>query len=624
MTGLFLGHEVVHDYSGQAKRGERVELPIGALSTHTFVCGATGAGKTVFAKAIVEEAALAGIPVIVIDLKGDLASLALTADVLAHPDIGKVLGNSGPDTLQEYHDGVAGMPAIQANQQAFSSQVEVRLFSPRASLARRLALTGLPTFSGPSSEIERDDRRTLVESLARSLVSSSGTLNAKQTQQAKLVEEIVWHLVESGVPLQGKQGIEALAEALGSPPFEKLGGLPLEEFISPASRADIRATVASRIVGASAGLFEGEPLKVETLIGGGDGRTPIAVIYLGHLAGFAEQAGVIAQVCSEVYRWMRKVGGSDKPRALVYIDEVGGGDGSTAFYPSFPMNPPSKAPLALLVKQGRSSGVGVLLATQNPVSVDVRGLGNIGTWAVGALRQRNDQEKVAHLFDGSSARRAKLRDSLAGAKRGEFLLQYPGRSDPLWVRERWLYTMHRQLSPDQLHALHQLKSGLPVPEFRNAPARPPSPNRSASKVSSPVHGFQSARASDDGGATRVLPPTATVEVDGAAPDSGPMWTLTWDHGSKSAHPGSRLLIGRAPNAHILLRGDTVSREHAELIVDASGVLTIVHRSSKNATKVDGVSVPDRLTLGPEQSRVTILLGEVAVLVVRDAKGPITE
>src|SRR5262245_39722255 len=85
-ASIRLGDLVVPTLTRHKKVGEPFRLPAVDLLTHMFVCGASGFGKTVLGKGVVEECALAGIPVLVIDLKGDLTSLALDGDGLAAQD----------------------------------------------------------------------------------------------------------------------------------------------------------------------------------------------------------------------------------------------------------------------------------------------------------------------------------------------------------------------------------------------------------------------------------------------------------------------------------------------------------------------------------------------------------
>ena len=70
------------------------------------------------------------------------------------------------------------------------------------------------------------------------------------------------------------------------------------------------------------------------------------------------------------------------------MDEIFG------YFPPHPANPPTKRPLLTLLKQARAQGVGVVLATQNPVDLDYKGLANMGTWLVGTLQTQQDRERL--------------------------------------------------------------------------------------------------------------------------------------------------------------------------------------------------------------------------------------
>lgn len=63
--------------------------------------------------------------------------------------------------------------------------------------------------------------------------------------------------------------------------------------------------------------------------------------------------------------------------------------------------PPSKKPMLTLLKQARAYGVGVMLATQNPVDLDYKGLSNTGTWFIGRLQPERDKLRV---LDGLGCR----------------------------------------------------------------------------------------------------------------------------------------------------------------------------------------------------------------------------
>ena len=90
---------------------------------------------------------------------------------------------------------------------------------------------------------------------------------------------------------------------------------------------------------------------------------------------------------------MRAQPGTTSLRAIVYMDEIFG------YFPPV-ANPPSKAPLLTLLKQARAFGVGVVLATQNPVDLDYKGLANTGTWFLGRLQTERDKARVLDGLEG--------------------------------------------------------------------------------------------------------------------------------------------------------------------------------------------------------------------------------
>src|SRR5450432_4797566 len=124
-----------------------------------------------------------------------------------------------------------------------------------------------------------------------------------------------------------------------------------------------------------------------------DGRTPAVIVSVAHLDD-DERALVLGVLLEEVLSWVRTLQGSQKLRALVVFDEVFG------FLPPHPANPPTKRPLVALMKQARAFGVGVVVATQNPMDLDYRALGNAGIWCVGRLQTDADRARV---LDGLAA-----------------------------------------------------------------------------------------------------------------------------------------------------------------------------------------------------------------------------
>jgi hypothetical protein len=99
-------------------------------------------------------------------------------------------------------------------------------------------------------------------------------------------------------------------------------------------------------------------------------------------------------------RDVRSLPGSQRLRALVVFDEVYG------FLPPHPANPPTKRPLVALMKQARAFGVGVVLATQNPMDLDYRALSNAGLWCVGRLQTDADRARVIDGLNSAGMRGA--------------------------------------------------------------------------------------------------------------------------------------------------------------------------------------------------------------------------
>jgi len=188
-----------------------------------------------------------------------------------------------------------------------------------------------------------------------------------------------------------------------TPPFEKLGAFPVETFFPAKDRMEL-AMVLNNILAAPAfeTWREGQDLNVASLLYTEDGRPRHSIFYLAHLAD-AERMFFVTLLLSAVESWMRTQSGATSLRALLYMDEIFG-------YMPPQRNPPSKQPLLRMLKQARAFGLGLLLATQNPVDVDYKALSNAGTWFVGKLQTEQDKNR---LLDG-------LESAAGGFPRNEF------------------------------------------------------------------------------------------------------------------------------------------------------------------------------------------------------------
>ena len=140
---------------------------------------------------------------------------------------------------------------------------------------------------------------------------------------------------------------------------------------------------------------EGATLDVASWLEPVDGKTPAVIVSVAHLDD-DERALVLGVLLEEVLAWVRSLPGSQALRALVAFDEVYG------FLPPHPASPPTKRPLVALMKQARAFGVGVVVATQNPMDLDYRALGNAGLWCVGRLQTDADRARVVDGMAGSA------------------------------------------------------------------------------------------------------------------------------------------------------------------------------------------------------------------------------
>jgi hypothetical protein len=183
---------------------------------------------------------------------------------------------------------------------------------------------------------------------------------------------------------------------------------------------------------------------------GEEGKTPVNLFYLAHL-GEKERQFFVGRLMSQVLSWSRTLTGSSSLRALVYFDEVAG------YLPPYPSSPPSKAPILTMLKQSRAVGVGLCLATQNPVDLDYKALSNIGTWMIGRLQTQQDRDRVRDglLSAAGGLSSAELDAEFSKLQARTFLLRTPAASKPSVLQTRW--------------AMSYLRGPVTLQELKNLP-----------------------------------------------------------------------------------------------------------------------------------------------------------
>ncbi len=378
-------------------------LPAHHLVTHTVVVGMTGSGKTGFVTVLVEEALRSGVPVLMIDVKGDLPNLKLALPTLDAEALAPWVEAPPGD-----EDGIADPPLVEAAAEArrhglacfglgepelrdFDERTDVRVLTPGADAGELLHLL---------SSLERRSSRwdTDVDGARTSLgaaVSLVLRLIGRDADPGRSREHALLSVLAERRLLAGQTAeIGELVLDVLEPPIDTIGALPLDSFLSTRSRNELAASLNTLIAAPSfANWRKGESLDVGAWMTPKDGKTPATIVSVAHLDD-EERALVLGLLLEEVLTWVRSLPGSQSLRALVVFDEVYG------FIPPHPANPPTKRPLVALMKQARAYGVGCVIATQNPMDLDYRALANAGLWCLGRLQTDADRERVVEALAG--------------------------------------------------------------------------------------------------------------------------------------------------------------------------------------------------------------------------------
>lgn len=406
------------------------------LLRHAAFLGSSGSGKTVACKALCEEAALLGIPVIAVDPQGDIASLKIPGDA-------EELRAKGVD------------PGRLAR---FSESVEVRVFTPGSH-------AGIPIGANPLSlpdafQSEEDRVRTLsvVSGTVARLLGHDADDAAGRSVNAFLYTVLDASLRAGSAP----RTLAELAEAVASE-REKDGAAAL---LSARRRADVEKGLRVLSVGAARLLFgRGDPLDVGRLLAPGrDGRARINVVLLTTLGSQDEKDVFVSILASAVHAHML-ARPSEGAQALFYVDEI------APFLPPV-RKPASKEALRFLFKQARKFGVACLVATQNPGDIDYTALAQFGTWGLGRLSTRQDIRKVSGVVKSLDPKDADaVLSELPALRPGRFVVLSPDEfAGPRRMNVRWLLTRHRTLEES---AVRETTSDAERAEFFSSAAGPP-------------------------------------------------------------------------------------------------------------------------------------------------------
>ena len=433
------------------------------LTTHGVVTGMTGSGKTGLCIALLEEAALQGIPAILIDPKGDLTNLLLHFPNLAPQDFqpwldaemarraGKTVEQASTDAALAWRNGLAEWGITPERITALTNAAEFAIYTPGSDAG--IPVSVLSSLAAPGLDWATN-REVLTERIASTVTAILGLVGFGELDPIRSREHILLSNIFQSAWSQNKSlDLTELILQIQTPPFDKLGAFPVDTFFPAKDRMDLALQINNILAAPTFELWRvGQPLDIASLLWSPDGRPRHSIFYLAHLPD-DERMFFVTLLLSAVETWMRTQSGATSLRAILYMDEIFGYLPPTAV-------PPSKQPMLRMLKQARAFGLGLLLATQNPVDVDYKVLSNAGTWFIGKLQTDQDKQR---LLDGleSAAPGAMDRSSMdkliSGLGKRVFIMQNVHEKNPIVFQTRW--TMNFLAGPmtrTQIPALNAL------------------------------------------------------------------------------------------------------------------------------------------------------------------------
>ena len=496
--GLFyLGHRVGLDPGLRPTIDKPEELVLydsQDLTTHAVCIGMTGSGKTGLCLGLLEEALIDGYPIIAIDPKGDLSNLALTFTDLDSKDFMSWIDFERPDfkrlgasldkqqvaqqEAKKWRDGLAAFGQSPERIAMLKNAGKVRIFTPGATFGTPVSI--LNALQRPSREVldDADLLKEKVSAAATCILSLIGIafdpLKSRDHVYLSNIFTRLWQGTGDGgtqLDTANLTDLTDLVRHVQNPPFTYVGALDLESFYPQKDRQELAMAINNLI--AAPGFetwLSGEPLIIDDMMHTADGKPCISIFSISHLND-NERMFFVTLLLNEMVAWMRSKSGTSSLRAVLYMDEIFG------YFPPI-ANPPSKQPLLTLMKQARAFGLGVVLASQNPVDLDYKGLSNAGTWFVGRLQTERDKARLLDGLESSAGEsgqafdRASMDKMLSNLQPRVFLMNNIHEGKPEIFRTRWTLSYLRgPLTRKEIKTLCS-RDDVAIKESPRPPIRP--------------------------------------------------------------------------------------------------------------------------------------------------------
>ena len=443
LGSFYLGKE--YDMKSNTLTDKLVMYDSRDLTTHAVCIGMTGSGKTGLCIDILEEAAIDNIPAIIIDPKGDITNLLLTFPELnkenfspwVDPDEANRKGMSVEDYAAQqaemWKKGLADWGQDENRIKMLRENVDFVIYTPGSEAGVPVSI--LHSFDAPSIDWEEDSEliREQIQAIVSGILGLIGVeADPINSREHILLSNIFEHFWSKNQNLD----IAKLILSIQDPPFRTLGVFEIDTFFPKNDRMTLSMRLNSLIASPSfKNWLEGNPLDISGFITNKEGKTRHSIFYIAHLSD-SERMFFVTLLFNQIISWMRKQSGTNSLRALVYMDEIFG------YFPPV-SNPPSKKPLLTLLKQARAFGVGVVLATQNPVDLDYKGLANTGTWFIGRLQTERDKMRLLEGLDtissssNESLNKEQIDKLISNLGKRVFILHSVHANAPIIFQTRW-------------------------------------------------------------------------------------------------------------------------------------------------------------------------------------------
>ncbi len=450
---------------------EAFSLDASHLTTHAAILGMTGSGKTGLGITLLEEALLDGIPAIILDPKGDITNLALMFPDFTPQDLSPWIAAEDAQmhelTLEAHTAQVAASWRDERTKWGLTPErvrqlrdaTEICIYTPGSDAG--MPVDVLQSLQVPPGEWagHEEEMRERIQGVVSALLGLAG-IEADPVQSREHI--LLAHLFEQAWKAGQSLDLPTLISQIQRPPLQRLGVFELDAFFPEKDRIALAASLNHLI--ASPGFEtwrQGESLDVDSLLRR-NGKPRASIFYLAHLED-AQRMFFVTLLLSQVRGWLRRQRGATTLRAILYFDEI------FNYCPPYPKNPPSKVPLLALIKQARAMGLSVVLATQNPVDLDYKGLANIGAWFVGRLRTERDKARLldglesAATESGSGIDRDEIGKLLGNLPPRVFVLSDVRAEQPMVFKSRQAMSYLRgPLTREEIRQLSPKK--LPVPQ----------------------------------------------------------------------------------------------------------------------------------------------------------------